>query len=116
PNDLRANRLLDVGEVEHAGLGGQLGVEDDLEEEVAELAGEGRARPGLERVVDLVCLLEEMATERGVRLLAVPRAAVRLAKAVRKPGQRPGARRGTLGGDGREVQRTPEDRRVERAD
>ena len=43
-DDLRGDRGLDVGQVEHAGLGRQLGVEDDLEEQVAELLGECRRR------------------------------------------------------------------------
>jgi hypothetical protein len=39
---LVADRRLDVGQVEHAGLGRELGVEDDLEQQVAELLGELR--------------------------------------------------------------------------
>ena len=40
PDDLGGDRGLDVGQVEDAGLRGELGVEDDLEPEVAELAGQ----------------------------------------------------------------------------
>ncbi len=39
-DDLRGDRGLDVGRSKTPGLGGQLGVEDDLEEQVAELPGE----------------------------------------------------------------------------
>ena len=106
-DDLRRQGGPDVGHVEHARLGGQLRVEDHLEQQVAELAGQLRRRAALERVVDLVRLLEEVVPQRGVRLLPVPRAAVRLPEAGRDPGHPP--RRGEVG-DGRdraEVQRCP---------
>ena len=74
---------LDVGQVEDTGLGRQLGVEDDLEQQVAELLGELRRGAGLERVVDLVGLLEQVAAQAQVGLLAVPRAAVGLRAAGR---------------------------------
>ena len=77
-DDLGRDRRLDVGQVEDAGLGGELGVEHDLEQQVAELAGQRRRGAGLERVVDLVGLLEQVLAQRWVGLLAVPRAAVRL--------------------------------------
>ena len=83
-------------------LGGQLRVEDDLEQQVAELAGELRRRAALERVVDLVRLLEEVVAQRGVGLLPVPRAAVGLAEPGRDPGHAP--RRGEVG-DGRDRRR-----------
>jgi hypothetical protein len=57
-------------------------VEDDLEEQVTELAGELRRRAALERVVDLVRLLEEVLPERLVGLLAVPRTAVGLPQSI----------------------------------
>ena len=78
PDDLRGDRGLDVGQVEDAGLGRKLGVEDDLQPQVAELAGQLGRGTGLERVVDLVGLLEEVLAQRRVGLLAVPRAAVGL--------------------------------------
>ena len=56
PDDLAGEGGLDVGQVEDALLGGKLGVQHDLEPEVAELARErGRGAVG-EGVVDLVCL------------------------------------------------------------
>ena len=79
-DDLGRDRGLDVGQVEDAGLGRQLGVEDDLEQQVAELPGELRRGARLERVVDLVGLLEQVLAQRGVGLLAIPRAAVGLAQ------------------------------------
>ncbi len=72
-DDLGRDGRLDIGQVEDAGLGGELGVEDDLEQQVAELAGQLGRRAGLERVVDLVGLLEQVLAQRLVGLLAVPR-------------------------------------------
>ena len=109
-DDLRGDRGVDVGQVEDALLGRELGVEDHLEQEVAELLGEGRRGAGAERVVDLVGLLEEVVPERLVGLLAVPRAAVRQAQPVRDPGHRPGARDRQLAGDRAEVERAGEGR------
>ncbi len=59
-DDLRGDRGLDVGEVEHPRLGGELGMEHDLEQEVAEFARQFRRRPGLQRVVHLVRLFEQV--------------------------------------------------------
>ena len=102
------DRGLDVGQVEDALLGAELGVQDDLEEQVAELLGEGRRRARLERVVDLVGLLEQVLAQRLVGLLAVPRAAVGLAQPARDPGHRPRAGDADLGRDRRQVQRAVE--------
>ena len=115
-DDLRGDRRLDVGEVEDAGLGRQLGVEDDLEPQVAELAGQLGRGPGLERVVDLVRLLEEVLAERGVGLLAVPRAAVGLAEPGGDPGHRPRPGDRQFRCDRSEVDGALERRRVERPD
>ena len=80
-------------------------MEDDLEEEIAELVGESRRGARPERVVDLVGLLEEMVAERLVGLLAIPRAAVREPQPMRDPGHRPGARDRPFGRERTEVQR-----------
>ena len=77
-----------VGHVERAGFVGEHGVEDHLVEQVAELVDErdvrgvvgrdivGRERrQRLDRLDDLVALLEQVARQRVVRLLGVPRAA-----------------------------------------
>ena len=97
-DDLRRDRGLDVGEVEHAGLGGELGVEHDLQPQVAELAGQLGRGPGCERVVDLVRLLEQVLAQRFVGLLAVPRAAVRAGAAGRRSRASPTGRRGPAPG------------------
>ena len=107
-DDLGGDRGLDVGQVEDARLGRQLRVQDDLEPQVAELAGERRRGPRLERVVDLVGLLEEVLAERGMGLLAIPRAAVRLAQPGGDPGHRPRPGQGGLGRDRRQVERAVE--------
>ena len=116
PDDLGRDRRPDVGHVEHALLGGELRVEDDLEEEIPELTGELRRGTALERVVDLVRLLEQVVAQRLVRLLPVPRTAVGLPEAGGDPGHPP--RRGDVGHgrDGREVQRRREVLRAQLAD
>ena len=64
-----------------------LGVQHDLQEQVAELLGQRRRGAGLERVVDLVGLLEQMLAQGQVGLLAIPWAAVWRSQACRQPGQ-----------------------------
>ena len=78
-----ARAACDVAQVEDAVLGGELRVQDDLEQQVAELPGELGRGAGLERVVDLVRLLEQVVAQRRVGLLAVPRTAVGLRGAGR---------------------------------
>ncbi len=107
-DDLPGDRCLDVGQVEDPRLGGQLSVEDDLEEQVAELLGELGRGAGLERVVDLVCLLEEVLPQRLVGLLPVPWAAIGKSKSMADVGHGPRTRLGPLGCEGREVQRPGE--------
>ncbi len=96
PNDLGGDRRVDVGEVEDAGLGGELGMQHDLQPEVAQLSGELGSGSLGKRVVHLVGLLEEVVAQRFVGLLPVPRAAVRRPKPVGDPGQRPGRGGGQL--------------------
>src|SRR6185436_21143122 len=109
-------RRLHVGEIEDAFLGGKLGVEDDLEQEVTELLRERRGGAALEGVVDLVGLLEQVLPEGGMRLLAVPRTAIRLAQAVADERHPPRPRDRRLGWDRRQVERTREVGRFERPD
>ena len=116
PHDLRGDRRLDVGEVEDALLGGQLGVEHDLQPQVAELAGQLGRGAGLERVVDLVGLLEQVLAQRLVGLLAVPRAAVGLAQPGGDPGHRPRSGDRQLRRDRAEVERRLERRCGQRRD
>ena len=76
-NDLRAQRAVDIGQVEGARFGRQLGMEDDLKVEVAELLGEvgrGAALDGIDR---LVGFLEEKGPEGSMVLASIPRAAIR---------------------------------------
>ena len=82
-------------------------MEHDLQEQVAELLGEG-GRAGVERVIDLVRLLQQVLAERGAGLLAVPRTSVGAAQAIRDPGHRPRPAEGELGRDRLHVQRSRE--------
>ena len=66
----------DVGDVETAFFMGDLGVEEDLEEEIAEFVGEFGVVGGIERVEDFVGFFDEIGAEGGVSLFAVPGAAV----------------------------------------
>ena len=77
-----------VGQVELPLLVGQAGVEDDLEEQIAQLLLQMRVGVGVgaasasarssagQRVQDLVALLDQMGHERGVGLDRIPRAAL----------------------------------------
>ena len=110
PNDLGHDRRVDVGQVEDAVLGRVLGVEHDLQQQVAELLGELRRRALLERVVDLVRLLEQELAQGQVVLLAIPRAAVGRAQAAESQGTPTGwpmASSGASGGRGTRPARTP---------
>jgi hypothetical protein len=62
----------DVVDGEAATFGGDLGVEEDLEEEVAEFFGEFGVVAGVESVEDFVGFFDEVGAEGGVGLLAVP--------------------------------------------
>ena len=88
-NDLPGNGRLHVGEVEDPGFSGKLGVEDHLEQEVAEFLRQRRRCSRLEGVVDLIRLLEEMLAQRFVGLLAVPWAAVGAAESLADVGHGP---------------------------
>ena len=80
------------------GLGGHPGVEDDLQQDVAELLAHRRRVVVDDRVVGLVRLLEQVAAQRGVRLLGVPRAAARGAQPVHDGDDVEQAGAGRLGG------------------
>jgi hypothetical protein len=71
----------DVVDGEAAIFGGDLGVEEDLEEEVAELFGEFGIVAGVEGVEDFVGFFDEVGAEGRMGLLAVPGAAAGGAKA-----------------------------------
>ena len=101
-DDLAGHGALHVGQVEDAGLRRVLGVQHDLQEQVAELVGQVRGGAALEGVVDLVGLLQQERPKGQVVLLAVPGAAVRLAQAIDEPGEREGAANVALVGQWRQ--------------
>ena len=96
-HDLRRDGPVHVAQVEDARFRGVLRVQDNLEEEIAKLAGQLRRGPALKGVVDLVRLLQEERTERQVGLLAVPRAAIGRAQAGHDPREAVRARHVRLG-------------------
>ena len=104
PDDLGGDGRLDVGQVEHAGLRGELRVEHDLEPQVAELARELGRGTRLERVVHLVRLLEKVAAQGLMGLLPIPRAAVGRPETVADGRHRPRSEDRRLGGEGRQVE------------
>lgn len=71
----------DVGDGEAFFFVGDLGVEEDLEEEVAKFFGKLGVVGGVESVEDLVSLFDEVGAKSGVSLFTIPRAAARSAKA-----------------------------------
>ncbi len=73
---LVVNALDDVGDVEVARLGGKLRVEHDLEQKIAQFAGEFGRDARVESVEDFVGLFDKIGAQRFVGLLAVPGAAV----------------------------------------
>ena len=78
-HELVVDHARDVGEREPTLLGGEGGVEEHLEEQVAELLlevtdGLGRSVEAVDRFEHLVGLLEQMAGERAMGLLPIPRA------------------------------------------
>ena len=75
-HDLSRDGPIDIGQVEFPLLGGELRVEDHLQEEVAQLLGEVGGRAVLDRVDRLVGLLEQVRAQREMGLLPIPRAAV----------------------------------------
>ena len=72
PVQLRDQVGGDVLDVEAAGLRGDLRVEVDLQQQVAELLAQVLEVTGVDGLERLVGLLEEVAGERAVRLLALP--------------------------------------------
>lgn len=94
----------DVDDVEAVLVAGDLGVEDHLQQDVAELLLDGGIVVGVDRFEEFVSLFERVRLDGRHRLLAVPRAAVGRAKSgdhFTKPGKRLadglGIGRGSLG-------------------
>ena len=77
----------DVVDGEAAGFGGDLGVEENLEEEVAQFFGEFGVVFGVEGVEDFVGFFDQVGAESGVGLLAVPGAAAGGAEAGHNGGE-----------------------------
>jgi len=71
-----------IGHREVALLLGNAGVEDDLEQEIAELLAHGRAATGLDRLEDFVGFLDEKWFERSRGLLTIPRATARFTESL----------------------------------
>src|SRR5262249_13274996 len=71
------HRTTDVVDVEASGLARHLGMEDDLQEQIAELAAQLLRVVAIDRLGDLVGLLDDVLADRLVRLLAIPGAAAR---------------------------------------
>ena len=79
-HELVADGVDGVADREVAGFLADARQEHGLEQEVAELFAEVRRLAALDRLEHLVGFLEHERTQRGVRLLAVPRAAIRRAQ------------------------------------
>jgi hypothetical protein len=77
----------DILEGEAAGLGLDVRVEDHLIQHVAELLDELLAGAALDRLDQLVALLDEVLHKRLVRLVAVPRASARRTQPVQRRDQ-----------------------------
>ncbi len=81
PGHLGDQRLEQVGHREFAALPGDLRVEDNLEQEIAQLLADVRRVSGVEGVKDLVGLLDEERAERFAGLFSVPGTAAFAAQA-----------------------------------
>jgi hypothetical protein len=79
-NELLVQPARDLVRVEGSLLTPDLGVNRDLEQKIAELVAEPRWIAGIERGERFVGLLEQVRSQRRVRLFAIPRAAVWRAK------------------------------------
>ena len=84
-DELVRDRVRDVGELELALLLRELGLEHDLEQEVAELLTVLARVARVDRLEHLVRLLEHVRSQAPQRLLAVPRAAVGPAEPLHDP-------------------------------
>src|SRR5688572_23169244 len=76
-NQLVADGIDRVGDRELAALVGNLRQKNRLEQKIAQLLAELRGAAAVNRLEDLVGFLEHKGTKRRLRLLAIPRTAVR---------------------------------------
>jgi len=99
-DDLAPDLRLDVGHVEHAGLGRKLGVEDDLQQQVTELAR--KLRRGFRRPArrNLVRFLEQVLSSARRGSVRGPMGSRRGGVVDRRSRVAPGAGRGQLGRHG----------------
>jgi len=74
-------------EIEGSPLAGELGVEEDMEEDVAQLLLEGVVIALVNGLEELVDLLKDHGAEGAMRLLPVPRTTARAAQASHDPGE-----------------------------
>jgi len=74
-------------EIEGPPLAGELGVEEDMEEDVAQLLLEGVVIALVDGLEELVDLLKDHGAEGAMRLLLVPRTTARAAQASHDPGE-----------------------------
>ncbi len=84
-DQFRRDRIEDIGGIEIAVLVGHLGMERDLDQQIAQLVAECRHIALVDRVGDLERLFDDRAANRFVRLLAVPWASVDIAQAGNDP-------------------------------
>jgi hypothetical protein len=83
-NHFLVNFADDVGDVESILFLGNLRMEEDLEEQVAEFFGKFGVIGGFESIEDFVSFFDEVSAERGVGLFAIPAATARSAKTGHK--------------------------------
>jgi hypothetical protein len=73
PTDhLRVNVVDDVADIEAAGFTRNFRVKNNLEQQIAEFAHKVLRIAGIEGIEDFVCLLDQIAPKRVMRLLAIP--------------------------------------------
>jgi len=75
-DELSNQSVRHVIDVPATGVGGYLRVEGDLEEDVAEFVSDPVGFARFDRLDELVCLFKEMARQRPVGLLQVPRTTI----------------------------------------
>ena len=74
PEHLVANRADDVGKGEISGFAAHLGVEHDLEQQVAKFVDQPRHVAAIDGVQDFVSLFDRVRCDRRETLLEIPRA------------------------------------------
>jgi len=88
PDDLCGDRKNRVGEIEAAGLGGDLRVEHALKEHIPELTGQFLPVAAIDCLERFVGLFEQERRQRRVRLFLVPRASVPASQGIHRTNER----------------------------